>query len=347
MMNMKEMICAAGAVAMLAGCVSYSGAVLPADELTDESNQAYAMRAKKSFDARMKAPPRSVVVTEAPGLALFLGQKTWFARHPLANDLGVRKEAALAFKSALRDHVSRIKDFRLVDEAQAMVAVGDELPSAANYRMTYNITSLELKEDASDNFSSGLAGCAIGGAVSGFAGGAIGGAVGQTVANQKSWDGVATVEIRLFKPDGVTSIFNFTGTGVYNGTVDATSPVDKTFLIEAVKLAADDAMKQYVQKFGPPIYVTETCQGGQFAHLNLGSRMGIQSGMTVEFYQNALRKGLDGQDEEVQKVVARGTIGAYGAPVEPNGAWAVVEGFKPEQRVVYRWTSARILPSVK
>ena len=335
MMNIKEMICAAGAVAMLAGCVSYSGAVLPADELTDESNQVYAMRAKKSFDARMKAPPRSVVVTEAPGLALFLGQKTWFAGHPLANDLGVRKEAALAFKSALRDHVSRIKDFRLVDEAQAMVAVGDELPSAANYRMTYNITSLELKENSSDNFSSSLTGHVIGGAV------------GQAVANQKSWDGVATVEIRLFKPDGVTSIFNFTGTGVYNGTVDATSPVDKTFLIEAVKLAADDAMKQYVQKFGPPIYVTETCQGGQFAHLNLGSRMGIQPGMTVEFYQNAIRKGLDGQDEEVQKVVGRGTIGAYGAPVEPNGAWAVVEGFKPEQRVVYRWTSARILPSVK
>ena len=335
MMNIKEMICAAGAVAMLAGCVSYSGAVLPADELTDESNQAYAMRAKKSFDARMKAPPRSVVVTEAPGIALFLGQKTWFAGHPLANDLGVRKEAALAFKSALRDHVSRIKDFRLVDEAQAMVAVGDELPSAANYRMTYNITSLELKENANDNFSSSLTGHVIGGAV------------GQTIANQKSWDGVATVEIRLFKPDGVTSIFNFTGTGVYNGTVDATSPVDKTFLIEAVKLAADDAMKQYVQKFGPPIYVTETCQGGQFAHLNLGSRMGIQSGMMVEFYQNAIRKGLDGQDEEVQKVVARGTIGAYGAPVEPNGAWAVVDGFKPEQRVVYRWTSARILPSVK
>ena len=335
MMNIKEMICAAGAVAMLAGCVSYSGAVLPADELTDESNQAYAMRAKKSFDARMKAPPRSVVVTEAPGLALFLGQKTWFAGHPLANDLGVRKEAALAFKSALRDHVSRIKDFRLVDEAQAMVAVGDEVPSAANYRITYNITSLELKEISSDNFSSSLTGHVIGGAV------------GQAVANQKSWDGVATVEIRLFKPDGVTSIFNFTGKGVYNGTVDATSPVDKTFLIEAVKLAADDAMKQYVQKFGPPIYVTETCQGGQFAHLNLGSRMGIQPGMTVEFYQNAIRKGLDGQDEEVQKVVGRGTIGAYGAPVEPNGAWAVVEGFKPEQRVVYRWTSARILPSVK
>lgn len=318
--------------AMMTGCVSYNGQVVDADELVDEANQAFAEQAQKSFEARMKAPPRPVVVTEAPEMAIFLDpSRSLFGGHPLCNSLAVRKEAALAFKAQLRQKVSGIKDFRLVEEQQAMVAVGDEVSSAQNYRLTYNITSLELKENAAGSLTTGLIGAAVGGGA------------GREVSSQKFWDGVATVEIRLFKPDGATSVFTFTGKGVYNKMVDGYSPLDKTFLVEAVKLAVNDAMEQYALKFGPPTYVTETCQGGQFAKLNVGSRLGVQPNAQVEFYRNVVRSGLNGGEEAARKPVAFGVVGGKGAPVEEDGAWVYVKDFDPASRKVFRWTSARLI----
>ena len=331
------MIASAFAVAMLSGCVSYSGQALSTDEMVDEENQAYASEAHKAFLARMKAPPRPVVVTEAPEMSIFLNPgSSVFGTQPLCNDINVRKEIALAFKAQLRQKVSTIKDFRLVEEAQAMVAVGDEaMQSPTNYRLTYNITSLELKENASGSLTTGLIGSSLGGRAGG------------TVANQKFWDGVAKVEVRLYKPDGTTLIFSFTGEGVYNKMVDANSPLDKTFLLEAVKIAANNAMDGYVQKFGPPIFVTDTCQGGQFVKLNIGSKFGVQPGQRVEFYRNKVRKGLSGEDEVARAVVGTGIVGDKNAPVEIDGAWVYVENFDALTRSVFRWTSARIVPAAK
>ncbi len=328
MMNIKEMICAAGAVAMLAGCATqYTGIVGSGDDRTDEENMAYAAQAQKSYEKRMKAPPRPVVISEAPSMSFFLAPKSALTGHPLCCNLDVRKEVAIAGKGYLRDKVSSIKDFHLKDEAQSMVAVGDELPQASNYRLTYSITSLALREnDASRQAIDMVVSLAKGDAQA-----------------KGSVDGVATVELRLFKPDGVTSIFSFTGKGVYNKIGEQ---IDTMYLTEAVKLAIDDAMDQYIMKYGPPTFVTETCQGGAFARLNMGAQLGIQPGMAVEFYQNKVRKGLSGDDEVYRRVVGRGTVGENGAPVEPDGAWVYVEGFKPEQRTVFRWTSARILRDV-
>ena len=317
--------------AMLAGCVSYTGQTLDADELVDEANQVYAAKAQEAFVSRMKAPPRPVIITEAPEMSIFLGLMS-FGGNPLCNDPFVRKEVALAFKSQLREKVCAIKDFRLVEETRAMVAVGDEVTPSGNYRLTYNITSLELKQNAAGSLTTGLIGSAI-------AGGA-----GLQVANQKFWDGVATVEVRLFKPDGVTSIFSFTGKGVYNKMVDGYLPLDKTFLIEAVKIAANNAMDSYVQKFGPPIFVTDTCQGGKFTRLNIGAKFGVQAGQTVEFYRNKVRKGAAGENEVARKVVGSGIVGAKKAPVEDDGAWVLVNDFDEDNRSVFRWTSARIVP---
>ena len=332
--NMKKirMIATAFAGAMLAGCVSYNGQTLDTDDMVDEANQAYASAAQKAFLARMKAPPRPVVVTEAPEMGIFLNpSKSVFSGHPLCNDLSVRKEAALAFKAQLRQKVSAIKDFRLVEEAQAMVAVGDEVTDSQNYRLTYNITSLALREHATGFVSSGLVTTAI--------------TKGPRDSSEKYWDGVASVEVRLFKPDGTTQIFSFTGEGICTKTETATTPLDKTILEDAVKAAADNAMEGYVKKFGPQVFVTETCQGGQFAKLNIGSKFGVQAGQRVEFYRNKVRKGLSGEDEVSRVVVGNGIVGEKNAPVEADGAWVYVENFDALTRSVFRWTSARIMES--
>ena len=334
--GMKQSLVFAFAAAMLSGCVSYNGHTDDSDDIVDESNQMYAQQAQNAFVARMKAPARPVIVTEAPEMSIFLdAARSPFGGHPLCNNLAVRKEVALAFKAQLRDKVAGIKDFKLVEEVQTMVAVGDEVAPAPNYRLTYNITSLELKENASGSLATGLAGSALGGRVGG------------KVADQKFWDGVAKVEIRLFKPDGTTPIFSFTGDGVYRKMVDAYSPLDKTFLLEAVKIAANNAMKGYVEKFGPPIFVSDTCQGGQFAKLNVGSRFGVQAGQRVEFYRNKVRKGVSGEDEVSRRVVGSGIVGGKNAPVDEDGAWVFVEDFDESNRSVFRWTSARIKSMAK
>ncbi len=329
-MNNRLMFAAMCAGTMLAGCVSYTGQTLDADEAADAENQAFAAEAQKAFVARMKAPPRPVVVTEAPEMGIFLDPgKSVFSGHPLCNDLAVRKEVALAFKASLRQKISAIKDFKLVEEAQAMVAVGDEVTSSQNYRLTYNVTSLALRESATGFISSGLATTAL--------------TRGPRDSQAKYWDGVATVEVRLFKPDGTTQIFAFTGEGICTKTEDAYTQLDKTFLVDAVKAAADNAMEGYVKKFGPPVFVAETCQGGQFARLNIGSKFGVQSGQRVEFYRNRIRKGVSGEDEVSRVVVGNGIVGEKNAPVEPDGAWVYVENFDEANRSVFRWTSARIM----
>lgn len=317
---------------LFTGCVSYNGMSVDADDLVDEGNQTYAAQAQKAYVARMKAPPRPVVVVEAPEMSIFLGP-TSFGGHPLCNDRSIRKELAVAFKGQLREKISSIKDFKLMDEAEAMVAVGDEIPPATNYRLTYNITSLELKENAAGSLTTGLIGQGL-----------VGGRAGQKVANQKFWDGVAKVEVRLFKPDGTTPIFSFVGEGVYNKMIDVRSPLNKTILLEAVKIAASNAMDGYAQKFGPPTFVTDTCQGGQFAKINCGAKFGVKPGTAVEFYRNKVRQSATGEDEVARKVVGHGVIGTHGAPVEDDGAWVYVEDFDPAARTVFRWTSARILP---
>jgi len=331
-MKIENLIIPAIAAAMLTGCVSYTGQTLPGDEIADESNQAYAAEANKAFVARMKAPPRPVVVTEAPEMAIFLDpHKSVFSGHPLCNDLSVRKEAAITFKAQLREKVSAIKDFKLMEEAQAMVAVGDEATSASNYRLTYNITSLAIRESSTGFISSGLTTTAL--------------TRGQRSSMEKYWDGVATVEVRLFKPDGISQIFSFTGEGLCTKTETPTTPLDKTILTEAIKAAAENAMDGYVKKFGPPVFVSETCQGGRFAKLNVGAKFGVQAGQRVEFFRNKIRKGLSGEDEVAKVVVGNGIVGEKNAPVQPDGAWVFIENYDEVNRSVFRWTSARIMES--
>ena len=334
---MKKSIIAAAVVGTLAftGCVSYKGISEPGDDLADEANQAYAGAAQKAYVARMKATPRPVVIKEAPGMNLFLAPGA--AGHPLCRDLNVRKELVVAFKSQLREKVAGIKDFKLLDEQQPMVSVVAEGEGTApqNYVITYNITSIELRENATGSLVTGLGGRAIGGSA------------GQLVADQKFWDAIAKVEVRLFKPNGTECIFSFTGDGTYRKMVDANNPLSKDLLLGAVKEAAKNAMDGYVVKFGPPIYVTDTCQNGQFVRLSVGAKFGVQAEQKVEFYRNKIRKGATGEDEVSRQVVGTGVVGIKNAPIEDDGAWVFVNDYNVDARKVFRWTSARILPAAK
>ena len=334
---MKNSIIAAVAVGTLAfsGCVSYKGLSAQGDDLADEANQAYAAAAQQAYVARLNAPARPVVIKEAPAMNLFLAPTA--AGHPLCRDINVRKELVVALKSQLRNKVAGIKDFKLLDEQTPMVSVVSEGEAAApqNYLITYNITSIELREDAAGSLATGLGGRAIGGGA------------GKLVADQKFWDAIAQVEVRLFKPDGKECIFSFTGEGKYTKMVDANNPLSKDLLLGAVKNAADKAMEGYVVKFGPPIYVTDTCQNGQFARLSVGAKFGAVANQKVEFFRNKVRKSATGADEVSRQVVGTGVIGARNAPIEDDGAWVFVEDYNEEARTVFRWTSARILPKQK
>ena len=328
------MLFAAAASALtFAGCVSYTGISDVGDDLVDEANQPYAGAAQKAYIARLNAPARPVVIREAPGMGLFLNPTA--SGHPLCQDLNVRKELAVAFKGQLRDKVAGMKDFKLVDEATPVISVvaEGELPPPQNYVMTYNVTSIELRENAAGSLTTGLIGRGVGGSS------------GQLVANQKFWDAIAKVEVRLFKPNGTECIFSFVGEGTYTKMVDAYNPLSKELLLGAISVAADNAMADYIVKFGPPIYVTDTCQNGQFARISVGSRFGVRGGQRVEFYRNRVRAGVTGQQEVSRQIVGTGVVGGMQAPIEDDGAWVFVNDYDDSNRTVFRWTSARILPS--
>ena len=334
-MNKIMIVALAASALSFVGCVSYNGITEVGDDMVDEANQAYAGEAQKAYVARMKAPPRPVVIREAPGMNLFLAPAA--GGHPLCQNLAVRKELVVAFKGQLRDIVSGIKDFKLIEESTPMVSVVAEgdAPPPQNYLMTYNITSIELRENAGGSLATGLAGSAVGGRA------------GRQVANQKFWDAIAKVEVRLFKPNGTDCIFSFVGDGVFTKMVDANNPLSKDLLLGAVKAAADNAMAGYAVKFGPPIFVTDTCQNGRFARLSVGAKFGVQAAQRVEFYRNRVRKGATGEDEVSRQVVGSGIVGRAKAPVEDDGAWVLVNDYDVEKRTVFRWTSARILPTQK
>ena len=313
---MKTGILAMMAVGALsfAGCVQYDGISMAGDDLDDTANQSFASEAQNAYLARMNAPKRPVVIREAPGMNLFLSPQA------AGQELAVRKEATIAFKSRLREKIAGLKDFQLVEENQPAISVASEkeIAPSPNYLMTYNITSLELRPAHVMQMRQG-----------------------QSLAR---WEAKAKVEVRLFKPNATDCIFSFVGDGAISSQmIDASLPPPRELLLGAVSAAADTALEDYVVKFGPPIYVTETCQNGQFARLSVGAKFGVRRGQKVEFFRNRVRAGLSGQAEVSRQVVGTGIVGARHAPVEDDAAWVFVENYDPRMRNVFRWTSARIL----
>lgn len=328
-MNLKSIVCVLGIGALVSGCVSYTGAVGAGDDLVDEANQPFARKAAETFAQRQKFS-RPVVIQEAEGVNLFLSPN-WVPRsnNPRANalcsNLEVRRSMLQGAKAKLRDIVMGLKDLKLVGDAQPqMVTITtDDTPSNV-YRITYNISNvdMQLHESQAISFKRGLS----------------------SHENKICYEWIAnvSVEVRMLKPDGSTA-FNFTAVGTHSQMDDGSLEPNATMLEQATTLGIMTAMKKYARKFGPPIYVTNTCQDGEFARLSVGTAYGLKKDMRIEFFRMRETKALDGSVAMAEQRVGLGVIGAGDSPCEPDGVWAHVEGYDKEKRTVFQWTSARLL----
>jgi len=330
-MDIKSMMVVGGVVALLSGCVSYTGAVTPGDERVDESNQAYAKAAADAFAAR-KNFSRPVVIQEAEGVGIFLSPnyvpRSNNARaNELCRNIETRRTMLQSAKARLREIVMDLKDLTLVGDAQEpMVAITTDDPTKSQvYRITYNISNLDLQLRESKGGLHMIR------------------AASSTEAKVcYDWVANVTVEIRMIDPTG-KSVFVFNAIGTLNQQDDGSLNPNITMLEEAATRAVDEAMKQYAHKFGPQIYVTNTCQDGEFVRLSVGSDYGIRPGMKVEFFRYRESKGLNGDVEMAEQRIGTGTVGKGGAPVEPGCAWVHVDGYDKDARNVFQWTSARLI----
>jgi hypothetical protein len=315
----------------LTGCISYTGVVTPGDELVDESNAPFAKSAADTFAQRQKFR-RQVVIQEAEGVNLFLSPQ-FVARsnnhraNALCRNIEVRRTMLQSAKARLREMVSSLKDLQLTGDASApMVSVtADDNAVPSVYRITYNISNLDLQLRE----SSGL-------------GNFVRSASSKENKIYYSWIANVTVEVRMIAPDG-SNVFTFNSVGTLSQDDDGSLNPNPTMLEQASINAITGAMKQYAYKFGPPIYVTETCQNGEFACLSVGADYGLREGMKVEFFRHRQKKGLDGNVEMTEMRVGTGTVGQGKAPVESAKAWVHVDNYDSEARTVFQWTSAKLI----
>ena len=311
-MNMKKLLAVSCLTSLMVGCVSYNGAVFPGDDLVDEGNQPFAKKAAQDYAARQKFQ-RPVVIQEAEGVSLFLSPNyVPRSNNPRANELcrniETRRALLQSAKAKLREVVMGLKDLKLTGEAEApMVAVSADNQSApAVYRITYNIANLDLQLRESKGGMDLIR-------------------ASSSKENKVYYEWVASVsvEVRMLDPAG-NSVFTFNAIGTTSQTDDGSLNPNMTMLEQAAAKGIDDAMKQYAHKFGPPIYVTDTCQNG-------------------EFFRHREKKALDGSSEMAQQRVGTGVVGKGNAPVEPGCAWVHVDGFDDKNRTVFQWTSAKLI----
>lgn len=312
-------------MAFFTGCVSYTGVVMPGDEEIDEANRAFAQKAAQDFEQRLKFK-REVVIQEADGMKLFLSPqyvpRSNNARvNELCQNIEVRRSIAQSAKACLKESVISLQDLKLVGEnAPAMVSVQADNNAAAQtvYKITYNIANVDMQLRETPNLFDSKK------------------IIYQWVAN-------ASVEIQMIAPNG-SVVFNFNAMGTASQTDDGSKRPNATMLEEAAVEGVKVAMKKYAVKFGPVLYVVETCQNGEFVRINAGTNYGIKAGMKIKFFRYRTQEGLDGQSEAVETLVATGTVGVVNAPLEENSAWVHIDRYdKKAPRSVFRWTSARVV----
>ena len=326
---MNKLVVSLLGVCAVCGCTSYTGLVMPGDDIVDEGNQAFAQRAAQDYAERQKFR-RPVVIQESEGVNLFLSPsyvpRSNNARaNALCQSIDTRKALLQSAKATLRSIVHGLKDLELTGEGAAglvNVSVDSQAPQSV-YRLTYNIVNIDLQLREA---SWGLV------------------RVVSSAENKIAYEWVAnaSIEIRLIDPNG-NAVFTFNSMGTLTQTDDGSLNPNMTMLEQAASKGVADAMKQYALKFGPPIFVTDTCQDGAFARINIGSDYGVQAGMRVEFFRHRERKSFDGNTELVEQRVGTGVIGKCGAAVEPGCAWVYVEDYDKDARSVFQWTSAKLL----
>lgn len=312
------------AAVFLAGCVSYTGALTPGDDAIDESNKPFVSKAAAEYNQRRNFR-RPVVIQEASGIPVFLSP-TYVPRttipqaNALLRNVEVRRTLVQSAKAKLREMVSELRDLEIVGEGEApMVSVAADKASAAPppYRITYNIANIDLQLKVNQFVKVN----------------------GRPLTE---WAANVSVEICMIDPTG-KNVFTFAEQGAVSQSDDGSMNPNATMLEEATCSAVAKAMGNYAFTFTPPIYVTDTCQNGEFAHINVGSDYGIRPKMAVEFFRHRIREGIDGSKEIVEQRVGTGTVGFADAPVEKKSAWVHVDNYDKDTRSVFQWTSVKLL----
>lgn len=326
---MNKLLVSIFGACVVCGCTSYTGLVTPGDDIVDEGNLPFAQKAAQDYAARQQFR-RPVVIQEAEGVNFFLSPnyvpRSNNARaNALCQNIDTRRALLQSAKATLRSIVHDLKDLELTGEGPeglVNVSVDSQTPPAV-YRLTYNIANIDMQLRQA---SWGLV------------------RVASSAENKVAYEWVAnaSVEIRLIDPNG-NVVFTFNSMGTLTQSDDGSLNPNMTMLEQAAAKGVADAMKQYALKFGPPIYVTDTCQNGEFARINVGSDYGVQAGMRVEFFRHREKKSFDGKTELVEQRVGTGIVGKGGATVEPGCAWVYVEGYDKDERTVFQWTSAKLL----
>lgn len=335
--NVKSIAVAFGCAAIFAGCCSYTGQVLPGDDMVDEGNQEFARKAKERFDRRKSFKRDVKIVEDEENMTAFLSPN-WVPRssnaraNALCQNIEVRRSVAMGARGKLREIVGGIKDFKLQEEKVGdLVEIQAGEASASNvYLMKYGISNIDMQYRSTKAFDP-LSG---------------------KTRDVNEWVANTTVQIRFLKPDNQTVIATFVATGTTTQSDDGSLEPNVTMLEGAAVSAIEQAMEQYANKFAPPIFVTKTSDDGHFACLNLGSAYGLRPGMAVEFVRHYAKKDLDGKVEDATSCIGTGVIGANGAPVDDDCAWVHVDhsGLKwnPEApRSVFQWTSVKLIKQTK
>lgn len=317
------------ALSVLCGCASYTGVVAPGDDLVDKANRPFAEKAEKEYREWQKFC-RPVVIEEAEGVNLFLSPN-YVPRcnndraNELCMNIDTRRAMLQSAKATLRSIVQDLRSLNLLDgDGSPMVEVGvDPETPPRIYHITYNISNVDLQ----------LRKAALG--------------LVRVVSSSENkiayeWVANASVEVRMIDPDG-NAVFTFNSMGTLTQTDDGSLNPNMTMLEQAAVQGVKEAMKQYAYKFGPPIYVTDTCQNGEFVRINIGSDYGVRPGMRVEFIRHRKKAGLSGNDEYAEQRVGVGVVGDGGAPVQADCAWVHVDDFDGKNRMVFQWTSAKLI----
>ena len=339
---------------LLNGCVSfYDCTALPGDNQNDEANMPYVAQDIKSYEQRQQFKRQVVIEMSEKGHRFLAEDLRRRGSSRIRLTAGLRKELMATADSALVNIVSKLRDFELVNsESSLRTTPGAKItrvPTAAQapsgpYLFNFNINDVELRDaNSSIRAATGIADIAMS-----ASGASYNSRRAVRSANQVHWYAAAvSLEITLTDPSG-KNIFNFAESVIYPDLLPSGTPSEST-LKQAVNYAVNEAMKQYVMQFGPPLYVDQTVGNGLFVRLSAGSEYGIQKGHKVRFFRKYSRKlpTLPGEPEKYEiskQLIREGEVGAYKAPVDKDHAWVYVSGNdEPGKKSVFTWTSAEIV----
>ena len=339
---------------LLSGCTSfYDCTAMPGDNQTDEANMPYVAQDIKSYEQRLQFKRQVVIKMSEKGHRFLTEDLRRRGSSRIRLTAGLRKELMATADSALVNIVSKLRDFELVNSESSLRttpgAAITRIPTTAQtpsgpYLFTFNINDVEMC-DANDTIraATNIADIAMS-----ASGASYNSRRAVQRANQVHWYAAAvSLEITLTAPDG-KNVFNFAESVTYPELLPSAVPSEAT-LKKAVSYAVNEAMKQYVVQFGPPLYVDQTIGNGLFVRLSAGSEYGIQPGQKVRFFRKYARKmpTLPGEPEKYEiskQIIREGSVGSRGAPVDKDHAWVYVsDNNEPGKKSVFTWTSAEII----